>query len=66
MQAVERAEDGHQAHDVGEDGTEGIDAPEDEMSADMERRMSVRYAPEFRARLSQRETLDEVAQRVFR
>ncbi|MBP9892837.1 MAG: TIGR03960 family B12-binding radical SAM protein [Planctomycetes bacterium] len=44
----------------------GIDAPEDEMSADMERRKSVRYAPEFRARLSQRETLDEVAQRAFR
>jgi hypothetical protein len=44
----------------------GIDAPEDEMSADMERRKSVRYAPEFRVRLSQRETLDEVAQRAFR
>lgn len=43
----------------------GIDAPEDAMSADMQRRKNVRYAPEFKARLGQRAQLDETAARAF-
>ncbi len=44
----------------------GIDQPEDGMDSKMERRASVRYAPEFKTRVAQRKQLDQVAQRVFR
>ena len=43
----------------------GIDQPEDDMDAAMERRKSVRYAPEFKERLAQRKQLDDTARHVF-
>ncbi|MBX3459144.1 MAG: TIGR03960 family B12-binding radical SAM protein [Planctomycetes bacterium] len=44
----------------------GLDAPADEMNAQMQRRTSVRYAPEFKARQAQKGVLASAAAEFFK